>query len=62
MRYEFFDREGNLLGRSEDPEGTPLTRDEEITYQFEGQTVSQWKVIGVSTPADGVQKVAVRPI
>ncbi len=62
MRYEFLDREGNLLGRSEDPEGTPLIRDEEITHQFEGQTVSQWKVIGVSTPVDGVQKVAVRPV
>ena len=62
MKYEFYDRAGNPMGLSEDPESTPIARDEEITNQFKGQTVSRWKVIAVSVPVGGVQKVTVRPV
>ena len=65
MRYEFYDREGNLLGVRRNPEGEAIDRDEEIalhTVDSEGQTATRWKAIGVSAPADGVQKVAIRPI
>ena len=60
MRYEFYDREGNLLGVRRNPEGKAINRDEEITLHVEGQTVSQWKAIAVSGVENGVQKVAVR--
>lgn len=59
MNYEFYDRVGNHMGLSEDPEGTPVTVDEEITNWFEGEVASRWKVVSVSDPVDGVQKVTV---
>ena len=62
MRYEFYDREGNLLGVRRNPEGEGINRDEEITLRLEEQAAIQWKVIGVSEPVNGVQKVAIRPI
>ena len=62
MRYEFYDRDGNLLGVRRNPEGEAMNRDEEITLHVEQQTATQWKVIGTSAPVNGVQKVAIRPI
>ncbi len=62
MKYAFFDREGKLLGRSEDPEGAPIKRNDEITVQLKGQMPTRWRAIGVSAPVQGVQMVAVRPV
>ncbi len=62
MRYEFYDREGNLLGRSEDPEGAALVRNEEITHRFADHTATRWKAVGVTIPMEGVQMVVVRPV
>ena len=61
MRYEFFDRAGNLLTARQNPEGEAINRDEEITLRVKGQAVSL-KIIAVSTVENGVQKVKIRPI
>ena len=62
MKYEFYDQVGNLVGLSEDPDGTPIRRDEEITNQLKGETTSRWKVIAVADPVGRAQRVTVRPI
>lgn len=62
MRYEFYDRQGKLLGRRRSPEGAAINRDKETTRHFEAQTATRWKAIAVPVPVDGVQKAAVRPI
>ncbi len=62
MRYEFYDRDGNLLGVRRNPEGEAINRGEEITLRVEGQTAIHWRAIGVSAPVNDVQKVAIRPI
>ncbi len=61
MRYEFYDQAGNLIGLRANPEGTAIKRDEKITLQYEGR-MNWLKVIGVSAPVGGLQKVTVRPI
>ena len=60
MRYEFYDREGNYLGQMEEPGGRAIKRDEEIPLRLADQTATRWKVIAVSEPVSGVQKVTVR--
>lgn len=62
MRYQFYDREGNLLGLRQNPEGKAINRGEEITLHVEGQTAFRWWAIAVSVPVGGVQKVTVRPL
>ena len=62
MRYEFYDSEGKLLGLRENPEGSAMNSDEEITVQFRGQTAIKWKVLRVSHVVSGLQTVVVRPI
>ena len=62
MKYEFYDRAGKLLGLDEREGEPPMNRDEEFDIEFEGQPMIGWKVIAVSVPAGGVQKVTVRPL
>ncbi len=62
VKYEFYDRAGNLLGLDEREDDPPMKRDEEFDIEFEGQPMMGWKVIAVSVPVGGVQKVTVRPI
>lgn len=62
MKYEFYDLEKNLLGLREIPEGEAKKRDEEIILRLEGLTSTHWRVVAVSEPEGGVQKVAIRPI
>ncbi len=62
MLYEFYDRAGNLLGESREPGGRAIKRDEEIPLRFSVLSATRWKVIAVSEPVGGVQKVTVRPI
>ena len=62
MQYEFYDRAGNYLGQMAEPGGRAIGRDEEIPLRFADQTATRWKVIAVSEPVGGLQKVTVRPI
>ncbi len=62
MQYEFYDRSGSYLGQMGEPGGRAIKRDEEIPLRFADQTATRWKVIAVSEPAGGVQKVTVRPV
>ena len=62
MRYEFYDRDGKLLGLLEVPEGTPIEEDEEIFTRFDGHTANRWEVIAAFAAQDGVQKLRIRPI
>ena len=61
MRYEFYDRQGILIGLDERDQ-PPMKRDDEFDIEFEGQAMRAWKVIAVSVPVRGVQKVTIRPI
>ncbi len=62
MRYEYYDLERNLLEVREDPEGEARERDAEITLRIEGLTATHWRIVDVTKPVDGVQKVAIRPL
>ncbi len=62
MRYEYYDLEKHLLEVRENPEGEARTIGEEITLRLEGLTATHWRVLAVTEPGEGVQKVAIKPI
>ena len=62
MKYEFYDRAGNLLGRDERVDEPSIKIGDEFDIEFEGQTESGWKVTAVSDPIGDKQMVVIRPL
>ncbi len=61
MNYEFYDRDGNLLGLSEKPEGQAIANDETFIHQFEGHTAVWWRAVDVEVLYSDLLRVIVVP-